>query len=325
MINFFRNNHPAGFVILPVLAFALWINVMIEPVISHNPGEMTLFSSWLVLYKIPQLANVIAVILIIAGAFLLNYIVNEYEILGKRSFLAALVYIVFMSISPDIQYLHPVQLANILLLFAFNALMDSYRKDSAFSNVFNAGFFTSLAVLVYMPIIFYLPMLWLSIAIIRPFVWREWFIALFGVLIPIIFLMSYYFFIDELSVFISDINMRLQLSIHNIRITDNLSIVSKSVAILFFTISMFRILNSFSGNSQKAKRAIYILLFNVFFGIGIYFFFNEYYEILPLLIAIPASVFCSHYFISAKKKAWADWWFFLLLSAVLFQQVYYLL
>ena len=139
------------------------------------------------------LATLIAFILIVCEAFLLNYIVNENEILTKPSFLPALFYIVFMSNDSTLLMLHPLLFANFFLLLAINKIISSYRKDNAFSNAFDAGILLSLSTLFYFPCIVFLPILGIGFILFRPFNWREWIISFIGILLPYSFVFTYYF------------------------------------------------------------------------------------------------------------------------------------
>src|SRR6476646_4742729 len=194
IIRFLKSNNPAAFVVLLVIAILIWVWGFFTNSVMDIRHTMPLYE-FLVrpVSAFPWMGKIIAILLIVAEGLLLNYIVNENEVLTKKTALPALFYIVFLSNSSVMLELHPVLFANLFLLFALSKILNSYRKDIAFSQVFDAGLLISLATLCYFPCIVFLPMIGIALVIFRPFLWREWAISLLGVLVPYVFAFTYYF------------------------------------------------------------------------------------------------------------------------------------
>ena len=198
-IRFLKSNSASALVFLPLFAIAIWGFGFISPAIVSVKHTMPLYELCTrALQSTPSLGTIIAFLLIIGEAFLLNYIVNENEVLSKQSYLPALFYVLFISNNNDMLLLSPPLFANLFILFAINKLLTSYRKDNAFSQAFDAGMLISVATLFYFPYIVFLPLLGVGLIIMRPFNWREWLISFFGAVIPYIFVLTYYFWKDQL-------------------------------------------------------------------------------------------------------------------------------
>src|SRR5262245_25630227 len=116
LLDTFRSQQPANYVILSGIAVILWL-----PVIISGPAAIPEFHTmpvyaWLASVFPGRAGTTLALLLVIFEAFYLNYLINKYEVLYKPSFLPALVYILLMSCARDMMWLHPPVLLNLLLL-----------------------------------------------------------------------------------------------------------------------------------------------------------------------------------------------------------------
>lgn len=316
LIRFFKNNNPSSFILLPLFALVLWIVGFFLDQNSAVKYSMPFYEALAnSISNIPFLAVFIAFVLVIAEAFLLNYIVNENEILAKPSFLPALFYIVFMSNDSGMLLLHPLVFSNFFILLGIHKLVNSYRKDNAFSNAFDAGVFFSIATLFYFPAIVFLPLLGIGFILFRPFNWREWMITFLGVLMPYVFVFTYYFWNDTL---ISWLENKL-LS----RLDDQLNLYSSNSFYFILSAGWFIVLLSIgklfgdhSDTSQKNKKGLLLLIWASLFALLSVFIAQEISIRSFSALAIPFSVFCANYFLKIKKKWWAELLFIFLLTSV---------
>jgi|ERR1017187_1935830 hypothetical protein len=317
-IQFFKNNNPASFILLPLFALVLWVP-------SFFSEQHIIFQNSMPLYEVlakplaevPLIATLLAFILIVGEAFLLNYIVNENEVLSNPSFLPALFYIMFMSNNKAMLMLHPLLFANFFILLAIYKLVCSYRKNIAFSEAFDAGLLFSIATLFYLPSIIFLPILGIGLFIFRPFNWREWVISFIGVLIPYSFILTYYFWFDILNglsynkFFYSAFREQPKLNYH----FSFYLMLGVGWFIVFLSIG--KLFGGFAGTSQKTKKGILLFIWAFVFALLSMLIAPEISTKYFSFLAIPASVFCSNYFLRIKKQWWAEFLFLLLLTAIL--------
>ena len=322
IIRIFKNNNPASFILLPLFAIVLFATSFIWPVSFVPQQIMPLYDLIAIPFlAFPLLAIVITMVLTIAGAFVINYTCNKNELLAKQSFLPALFYIVFMSINTSLQVLHPMLFSNFFLLLAIATLVDSYRKDYAFSNIFNAGVLITISVLFYFPSIFYYPLLYFALIIIRSFSWRDWVVALLGILAPFAFVLTYYFWNDALSQFINNIRscFHFVLFTHEpLSLVEYLPVIIGALILFISIASVFNI----SSNSQKSKKSIRLLFWVVFFSFCSFIIAPQNNIRYLCNLMIPFAVFAANYFLTTKKTRWSGLLFFLLIASILFQQVY---
>ena len=322
LIRFFKNNNPASFILLPLFALGLWLVGFFSRQDTVTKYSMPFYEFIAKpLNSIHFIGIIIALILIIGEAFLLNYIVNENEILSKPSFLPALFYIVFMSNDNRMLMLYPMLFANFFILLGIHKLISSYRKDVAFSNAFDAGILFSLATLFYFPCIVFLFLLGIGFVLFRPFNWREWVISVFGILMPYLFVIAYYFWNDMFSK--SQISEMFLPSLRNESKLD-FSQHFYFILMIGWVLVLFSFGKLFTGSgevSQKSKKSmLFLLWFSLFALLSVLFTVKISIHSFSAL-AIPSSVFCADYFLKIKKKWWAELLFLILLLSIIINQL----
>lgn len=197
LVRFFRSHQPVLIIIIPVLAVLLWLPAFIHPILPIVKHQMPLFELVVnPLLAYPLLCTIVAFILLIIQAFLFNYIIDKYEITGKRSYLPVLMYIVFTSFSPELLWLHPGLFANIFILLALNRVLATYRNTSALSPCFDAGFLIAIASLFYFPAALLIIFVLIAVLVLLPFSWRLWVIVILGFLLPYIYVHTWYFLFE---------------------------------------------------------------------------------------------------------------------------------
>lgn len=318
IIRFFKSNSASAFLFLPVVAAAIWIFGFFPPRLFIQPHAMPLYDlTAMPLRAVPWLGTLAGFVLCVGEGFLLNFIVNEQEMLTKKSNLPALFYVVFMSNNSSMLRLQPLLFANLFLLLAVLRILGSYRRDSAFSEFFDAGLLVSIATLFYLPCIVFLPVIGISLVIFRPFNWREWVIAFAGLLVPYIFVFTWYFWSDQLPLLINDKILTLAVCkkpsfdlspAFYFLITTGWLIVVLSFGSLFSGLG--------GGGSQKTKKAVLLTLWLFLFSIASVFIAPEVATVYFSLLAIPAAIICANYFLKQKKELLGEILFLLLLGGI---------
>lgn len=322
IIRFFKYNQPASLIILPLLALLMWLLGFFRQVniiaADHVMPLYELTTKWLGNYHL--LIVFTALFLAVVEAFVLNYIVNKHEILGAQSYLPALFYIILISSCANLLTLYPALFAHLFLLLSINKLFNTYRKDTAFSQVFDAGFLISIGSLFYFPSIFFFFTVWIALVIFRPFIWREWAISLMGLIVPYLFVFVYYYWFDGLNALWYD---KMLFSFSNrINELDFLSSYYFLMAVvpLIIILSFRKFLSALTATKLKTKKALILLIWFFIFSsiISIANGFSIHYF---SFFAIPLAVSFAYYFNNVKKMWWGEFLFFLLLASILLNQL----
>jgi hypothetical protein len=273
------------------------------------------------LANIPWLATLSGAILVIAEAFLLNYIVNENEVLTRQTWLPALFYILFMSNNPAMLLPHPMLFGNLFVLFSVNKLLSSYRKDNAYSQSFDAGMLIAIATLFYYPCILYIPLLVAGFIILRPFNWREWFIAFLGALVPYVFVTVLYFWNGTLDYLLIDKIFYQFLREKPHAVLPKSFYFMLSVGWAAILLSLFALLQGIGISTQRSKKSVILLMWFFFFSALSVFIAPDISTKYFSGLAIPAAVFCANYFAHIRRGWWAETLLLLLLASLVVNMV----
>ncbi|MFL5764407.1 MAG: DUF6427 family protein [Bacteroidia bacterium] len=317
LIRYFKSNSASALVILPIIALIIWAFGFSFPAPLPLKHSMPLYE--LIcgpIAGIHWLAILTGVVLVVSEAFLLNYIVNENEVLTKQTWLPALFYILFMSNNPDMLLPHPMLFSNLFVLFALNKLLSSYRKDNAYSQSFDAGMLISVATLFYYPCIVFFPMLAAGFIIMRSFNWREWLIAALGAIVPYFFVLTMYFWNGTLDYLLYD-KIFFQFLREKPHLTFPKSfyfMLSIGWAIILF--SLFTLVQGVGIGTQRSKKSIVLLMWFFFFSALSVFIAPEVSTPYFSGLVIPTAVFCANYFAHLRRSWWAETLFLLMLVSL---------
>ncbi len=323
-VRFFKNNSPSSYILLPIFALVLWLA-------GFWGGNSTVIRYGMPLYEIlarpletiPLIAKLTALILVLSEAFLLNYIVNENEILARPSFLPALLYIVFMSSDISMLRLYPILFSNFFILLAIYRLAGSYRENRAFSNSFDAGLLLAAASLFYFPSIIFLPLIGVAFVLFRPFNWREWVISFIGILVPYVFVFIYYFWNDILKYWWDDKMfypaLREQAK-SNLAASGHAHYFMLSVVFVIVLFALGKLFKGSSETSQRSRKGTLLLIWFSAFAFISVFLGSELSIRSFAALTIPLSVFCAGYFLNVKKGWWGELLFLLLLISIFIYQ-----
>ena len=322
LIRFFKDNLPFPlYAVLPALTFLLWIPGFLAFKQVEPAYQMPLYNTLSsILFYFPNLAWFLSVGLIYFEAILLNAYVNKFEILTIRSNLPALFFVIITSAFSSFQLFHPVIISNLLLIIAFGRICSIYRQDYVFAYTFDVGALIALASLFYFPAIIFFPVAWFSLAVIRPFIWREYVISLLGMLTPYGLLITYYLFTDKLTYLFKEVYYIPYLDLLKFDLGNE-----KYLYLVFGVLSIIGVprLISISGLSVvRTQNLLKVIGFAFFIGICAFVLFRNTFSYTFMLLAFPLAVLLANYFITVIKQWIAEVVFIILILIAVFQYIY---
>jgi hypothetical protein len=317
VIQLFKNYNPSSFIIIPFISLIFWINGLLIDQNINNDFHFPLFHLIIgPIINLEILTTIIAYLLITIQAFILNHIVVKNEILPSPSFLTALFYIMLLSSDISLVNINPIIISNLFIIIGLYKLLESYRKDYAFANIFDASILFSIASLFYTPNIVLTLTIFIGILLLRPVIWREWLIALIGLFLPFIFFLTYLFLNDNLKEFWIN---NMSYNVKETAVQNSIWFKTMlSVTILILTLSLGKLATSLSGTNKKKTKTISLLIwFSCFSTLS--------FLLIPALtykhyttLAIPFSVFLTHYFFYIKKRWLAETLYSIMFLSIIF-------
>ena len=321
MINVFRVLNPLNILWLAILLFALRFGYLVnapdnlpfafaEPyarlLLTPNSASFTVYNN-----------IILAGIVVFAQALLLNYLISHYNLLGKPTFLPALMYITLSGLFTPFLVLSPPLICNFLVIWLLFKSFSFYKGEDAKSIAFDLGMITAVGSIIYLPFIFLFLIIWIGLIIFRPFNWREMVAAIIGYITIFFFLAVYYYLNDSLGQFYN-LWTTLATQFTNGSHINYYNYLVLVPVILILALCFFQLQKNFFKSYVQVRKS-FQLLFILFLVAGLSFFVEAAFRLNHfLLCAVPASVFFSYYFLYAKRR-----WFYEILFALLLISIVY--
>lgn len=304
MINQFRSLNPFNLVLLFIITCLLRIVVLVRMPDVIDLSLLDTYGGMLV--SIPNdlfspFGNIfVATVLVFIQAILINRIVNDHNLMGKPTFLPALMFVTVSAVLEPFIVLSPALLANFFILWMFYKSLSLYRRDGAIAPMFDLGMIVALGTLVYFPFIGMLPMLWVILMLYRPFYWREWIASLVGFATVAFMVCSIYYYNDKLGLFFATIPSAVVLHLGpRVNLYDYIVLIPVALVLFFAVVSMRK--KYFRSNVFLRKASFLLLIFFVFAILS--YSVNRRYDLYHFIIAVPSiSVTMAYYYVNAQKK-----------------------
>jgi hypothetical protein len=193
VIGIYKQNNPGNTFILLMYALVLKFPSFLRPMSPLRQEEDHYLYNWLLNFlsplHIPDVGYaILAFLLILIQASLLNRICNVLKMFPKASFLPAMSYILLSSLLPEWSQFSAPLLINTFLVWMFYRMSMLYNTSNPNVSVFNIGLIIGLMTLVNEPAILFVLLIPFALFIMRPFRIREWLIGFLGVTTPYYFL-----------------------------------------------------------------------------------------------------------------------------------------
>lgn len=190
MVKIFVGNRSGVLLILPILVviYAV-INFVMNYHVSSPVSGFGFYGELLPEESI--ISQVLAPLLIVLNALILNGIFNRNGFMEKNNYLPALLYVVGKSYFHSYYFINGFGLAETFMILAFMQVFKLDQNVDGRKAVFNAAFFAGIAATFYPILLTFFPFLFIIVWILRPFVLRESALLTVGFLIPLAYAACY--------------------------------------------------------------------------------------------------------------------------------------
>ena len=166
MIKFFRQSYAIQYVVIALMAVALWIPAFVSGKATTGLDEPVtpLFNLMARLLRGSAIAqHAVAFVLLVLETLLFNAIMVKNQIVSKVSTMGAFVFVLLMSLTVTQTNFYPFAFSVLFILLAISNLYDTYLLPNPEMNLLKAGAFVALASMCYFPAI--LLILWVIIVL----------------------------------------------------------------------------------------------------------------------------------------------------------------
>ncbi len=324
----FNGNIFLQLAVIFITAFLLWATAFSNSIPMPLPDSVSPLYNFMYnwLHNSPLLYTIIAFILVLGEAFLLNNLLTEYGISPKNSFQTAFWYVILMSFFRGELTLHPVIFVNLCIIVVLLMIFRATSREECYKEVFTSGFFIALASLFLFKSMGLLVAFWIFLIVLQVYSWREWLIILIGICSVYLYMYAYYLYFGDIAAkiieykhYFQNISFLPQISDFKLQsVYTNISII---IILLLSVISFVKILIIVSEKIIYIRRMTLILIWLFVIIIGISVFINSRHLDDYYLALLPLSVLISYYYFNIKRLVFSEIFFLMLIASLILQRI----
>ncbi len=298
-----KNYQPTNFLVFIIVGLVFWLKTFISketPGIYYDAESMPIYS-WIysLLGDLVLLSKIIAFLLVLLQALIINGVVNQYNLLGFRSYLPGFFYIAIVSNFPEYQMLSPFLFANLLFLAAWERIVSITEKSNTYKAFFNASFYLGLVTLFYPNYVYLIILLIFGTALNRNSRPREFVMTFFGfVTVWYLYFIINFIFFNKFQIQGIQLGFELNTSLLNLRSFQLIFLAYIGLLLLVANLQV----GTFVSNLKIQIRRNLKILFIWFVLVILLFLFTKSSFELMYAVAIPVASLFAIYMSNIKSK-----------------------
>lgn len=329
LLKLFRGTGPGIIFLILLTATGVWTSAFINP---HLPTSFHYDLNPMPLYALLKgaIGNNAAVgvifsfILTILVSFLLVNFNTAVFFINERTFLPAVIYVLFSGLFPYYQLLNPVLPASLFLMLAIRRIMDAYRKNGTAYNFFDASLLIGTACLLYANMIWFAILPIIGIAILRTGNVKELILSLLGLCTPLLLTVGIYYVAGkDLNILISDVKYNLFEKAGDYYLT-RITIAGLIIVGMSVLLSIIHLLSVINVKKIKSRKTFTEFIWTFLISIIVYFALPSASVEIIYIAAVPLSYFLTHYFLFSKKRVIPEIFFTALFIIIIVLQILYI-
>lgn len=320
LIRLFRSHQNAQLLALVLGILLLWGDAFIRLRPAETGSDLAplyaLLFSWS--FSFPWLSSLLAVIMLVAQALLLNQILTDEGLAQRNSFLPAILMIMLLSYHPGLLCLHPAIPASFLLILAMRMMLKARLHEKAYQEVFSAALLLSLSALINIYYLTLLPMIWIFLIINQSYHWRDWVISILGLITPFVYLAFFYFMDDSLLQVIQSYGLVFM----DLSWPQRISGMSTAEWVVQGTLTFFLLLafvRQISRASEKVislRRAYMMINWMLLMALISVAMNTKEWVLTGSIIMVPAVITFTNWIQSSRKTRWQELFMWLILAGI---------
>ncbi len=259
--------------------------------------------------KISWANHALSLCLIMFQAYTFNAVLLKKNIHREKSYIPALLYVLFMGCCFDFMVLSPLLISLTFLLLMLRNIF--WLNDTALDeDVFSIGAYLGLAILTYLPNWIFIFFVLLAITFFRTASVRQYVLFFYGLLLAIALVSLFYGWQSSFEVFFSNYLFTL----FDFNFSESY-VNMRSFAVIAGSLSLFLLLGIFKTYTERGfinyqNLCQLLMLLWTFFAIPT-LFMGQQFAPMQILILFPPLVFFVTYFFLIIRRKWLSELFFL--------------
>ncbi|WP_080903034.1 DUF6427 family protein [Parabacteroides sp. Marseille-P3160] len=252
----------------------------------------------------------IGFILMALGALLLHRANLELRFIREKTLLPFILYILFISTNPDFLPLNATSLGTYCLILAMYELFSSYHSPEKVSKAFNTALLIGIGSLLWIHIIWFLPLFWYGMYTFRTFSLRGVIASLLGIGIIYWLLFGWNILFYNYQSFIIPFASLFKINLQGIGEWDLWQTITTLWIAGLTVVASFNIITHEFDDNLRTREYLFFLMFFAIWAFTLFFLYEQTSDELLEIACIPCSILLAHFFTVQKGKI--VFWLFLL-------------
>lgn len=275
-------------------------------------GEVTAPPLWNAICQVlpgKAFTYAIGILLMLGGAFLLHRANYALVLIREKTLLPSLFYVLFVSTNPDFLPLKSTSLGVFCLILAIYQLFSGYHDPEAKTNAFNAALLTGIGSLLWIHILWFLPLFWIGMYNFRSLSPRTFLASLLGVATVYWFLLGWCIWFRDFTPFTVPFPTLFKIRWLMVGEIGVASWIGIAGVVLLTGVSSLNILTHEYEDVLRTRQFLSFLILMSAWAFGLFFLYNQASEEFLETACIPASLLIAHFFTVMRGKM-VSWTFY---------------
>ncbi len=313
LLRIFKNNRSAGVAGIVILSLAIFVKSFITgggmnaAGIGPEAGTVTAMPFYNLIFgaihTIPTLDRIITLLILWVLCYMLNRIGSRDVLLDSRSLMPSIFFILFSMVLPETHHVTPALSGSLFYLFCFAILFEIHDKRPDTFTVFTAGLILALGSMFYLKLIWFIPLIWISLVTMRSVTFRELLYPVVAYILLFLFLFTWYWVVlDDGMGFVT--LLRENLSFKGSFTPHHYSAyIYYGYCLLLIIVASIYMINRFQARKTVIQNIYQVLFYMFIAGILFFIFIGRFDNSSLVYIGFPVAYILSNYF-HRKKNPW---------------------
>jgi len=308
---------PAILIYLIAISLLCWVigyEVSLGYPIEEELGGTPLWNRFCHLLPGKLFTYIIGLVLLVGGGYLLQRANYALVLIREKTSLPFFLFILLLSSNPNFFPLKATSIAVFCMILAIYQLFTSYHEPLSMVKAFKASFIIAIGSLLWIHILWFLPLFWFGMYLFRCLSSRSFIASLLGVLTVYWFVLGWAVWQGDYTVFTIPAASLVNFSIAHFRLDSWLDWCSLIFTILLTILASVNILTYEHEDSLRSRQFLSFLMLFAMWALGLFFLYEHSSEEFIHVAVVASATLIAHFFVARRNR----FTFYLFLFTIVF-------
>lgn len=302
---------PATHVYLLLASIACWVIGYIDSWGFPVYAAVTASPLWNTICQIlpdKLFTYLIGFVLLGAGAFFVHRANYALVLIREKTLLPFLIYSLLMSTNPDFFPLKSTSVGVFCLILAHYQIFTSYHDEHATDKAYNAALILSVGSLLWVHILWFLPLFWLGMYNFRSLNFKTFIASLLGVLTVYWFVGGWCLWHQDFTAFKVPLASLAKIRFMTFIGADVIDWIQLGWVLFLTVLASVNIITHEYDDNLRTRQFLSFLIIMAIWSLGLFFIYEQSSGEFLGMACVPISILISHFF-TVKRGKYMYWLF----------------